>query len=454
MCYAVGVCMQKTSSPINMVDVIRSKRDGHELSDAEIKTVVEGYTRGEIPDYQMSSLLMAIFLRGLSVQELHALTQSMLHSGKILDLSSLPGPKIGKHSTGGVGDKVSLTLAPAVAACGVYVPKMSGRGLGHTGGTLDKLEAIPGFSTQLDAAQFQKVLRSTGLALIGQSQELAPADKKIYALRDVTGTVESMPLIASSIMSKKLAEGNDGLVLDVKVGSGALMKTIPAARELAQALRAIGQQAGKHVSAFVTDMDQPLGRWVGNAAEVNEAVAVLRGHGPSDVRELTCVLGGEMLRLAGVVLHRTQGAELIANVLDNGKALDRFGACAKAQGARIDLTRDEHWFQTNLHQQSRVLYAPRAGWVGSMQAEFVGLAAVALGVGRKKKEDDVDPAAFVFLDKKCGEFVQAGEPLCHYAASPEAAASCWQEAEHWLEKVYALQEQAPNVQPLVVEEFL
>ena len=295
------------SATFNPVEIIRKKRDGNVLTSEEIGFFVSDYAQGKLPDYQAAALLMAIYFSGMSEGELLALTDAMLRSGEVINLSDVPGLKIDKHSTGGIGDKVSLHLAPAVAACGVRVPMISGRGLGHTGGTLDKLESIPGFSTRLSVPEFRTVLRRAGLALIGQTDTLVPADKALYALRDVTATVESIPLIAASIMSKKLAEGIDGLVLDVKVGSGAFMKTRDEAYQLASTLVAIGRRAGKQVTAFLTNMDQPLGRYVGNAAEVLETLQVLGGSGPADLIELTRVLGGEMLRLGGVVASEEDG---------------------------------------------------------------------------------------------------------------------------------------------------
>src|SRR4051794_29435072 len=297
---------------MTFVDIIRRKRDGGALSPDEIRAFIRGYTAGEIPDYQAAAWAMAVYFRGLDGVELNALTDAMLHSGDVVDLSALPGLKVDKHSTGGVGDKISLHLAPAVAACGVPVPMISGRGLGHTGGTLDKLESIPGFRVDLSVERFAEVLRASGMSLIGQTERLAPADKKLYALRDVTGTVESIPLISASIMSKKLAEGIDGLVLDVKLGSGAFMKTLERARQLAETLVDIGRRAGKKVSAFITDMDQPLGRWVGNSVEVKESIDVLKGRGEPDLVELTLSLGGEMLVLGGAAKSFEEGRDRIA----------------------------------------------------------------------------------------------------------------------------------------------
>jgi pyrimidine-nucleoside phosphorylase len=315
-------------------ELIRKKRDGAELTDEELRFFIGGTTDGSIPDYQVSAMLMALFWRGMSDAELAVWADAMLHSGQVLDLSSIDKPKVDKHSTGGVGDKISIVLAPAVAACGVAVPMVSGRGLGHTGGTLDKLESIPGFNVHLSDEDFRRQVAELGVCLIGQTESIAPADKRLYALRDVTGTVESIPLIASSIMSKKLAEGIDGLVLDCKVGRGAFMKTRPDARALAKAIRVIGQAAGKQVSVLITAMDAPIGNNVGNAVEMAESIEVLKGGGPEDTRALTARLGGEMLFLGGVC-DAVEGTKRIEAALDDGSALDVFRSIVEAQGGDV-----------------------------------------------------------------------------------------------------------------------
>ncbi len=441
------------SAALNMVDVIRKKRDGGVLSNDEIERFVQSYTHGAVPDYQAAALLMAIFWRGLTGPELLALTDAMLRSGEVIDLSGIPGKKVDKHSTGGVGDKISLHLAPSVAACGVLVPMISGRGLGHSGGTLDKLESIPGFCTGLDPDEFRTVLSRAGLSLIGQTEHLVPADKKLYALRDVTGTVESIPLIAASIMSKKLAEGIDALVLDVKVGSGAFMKTLPDARRLAATLIDIGQRAGKRVTAFLTDMDQPLGRWVGNAAEVNESLEVLRGHGEPDLLELNLLLGAEMLCLSGAATDEADGRARIAAALSSGEALRRFQLCALMQGAQIDLSDpDEEWTTINLHREAQaVTHSGSAGHVVSIDAEAVGRAGVHLRAGRKQKEDAIDPAAYIYLDRKRGERVEAGAPLCHFAAAADLPAEEREAAARLLRGAYEIGAAPPDPRPLVLD---
>ncbi len=394
---------------MSFVEVIRKKRDGGRLAADEISGFVRSYTDGAIPDYQAAAWAMAVYFRGLDGAELTALTDAMLHSGDVVDLSSVAGRKVDKHSTGGVGDKVSLHLAPAVAACGVNVPMISGRGLGHTGGTLDKLESIPGFRVDLSVERFKEVLGDCGLALIGQTDRLAPADKKLYALRDVTGTVESIPLIAASIMSKKLAEGIDGLVLDVKLGSGAFMKTLERARELAETLVDIGRRAGKRCSAFITDMDQPLGRWVGNAVEVRESIEVLQGRGEPDLVELTLALGGEMLRLGDAARTYEEGREKIARSLTDGSALGRFEKCVELQGGRLG--------ELPAAGKGIAVAAATSGWVTAIDAEQVGLAALKLGAGRSRKEDSIDPAAWVRVRKKIGERVEPGEPLAEFGGN-------------------------------------
>lgn len=436
----------------NPVEIIRKKRDGNVLSDDEIRFFISAYASGKLPDYQASALLMAIYFSGMSEGELLALTDAMLRSGEVISLSDVPGLKIDKHSTGGIGDKISLHLAPAVAACGVRVPMISGRGLGHTGGTLDKLESIPGFSTRLSIADFRTVLRRTGLSLIGQTDTLVPADKALYALRDVTATVESIPLIAASIMSKKLAEGIDGLVLDVKVGSGAFMKTRDEAYQLASTLVAIGRRAGKQVTAFLTNMDQPLGRYVGNAAEVLETLQVLSGQGPDDLIELTRVLGGEMLRLGGVVATEQDGHTRIMESLQNGEALQRLQRCAAMQGAMIDL-RDpnEPWLTSCLHPYPVFITAQEAGYVSAIDAEAIGWAGVALGAGRERKEDTIDPAAYIYLDRKVGELVEAGEPLCHFACAPDWPEGRRERARLMLQNAYKVSMTPPTEKPLILD---
>jgi pyrimidine-nucleoside phosphorylase len=427
------------------IDVIRRKRDGGELSGIEIESLVNAYTRGDIPDYQVSAWLMAVVLRGMTRAETAALTDAMLRSGEVLDLSSLPAKKVDKHSTGGVGDKTSLVLAPLAAAAGVIVPMISGRGLGHTGGTLDKLEAIPGFNVNLPVAHFRSVLKTCGCAMIGQTAEIAPADRKLYALRDVTGTVESPYLICASIMSKKLAEGIDALVLDVKTGSGAFMKNDKDAAFLAELMVETGERMGKQVVALITDMDQPLGCMIGNALEVVEVVDVLRGEGPEDLRQLCLELAGWMLHLGGisdtVAEGRKQGERLIAS----GKALERFRQMVELQGGDPRAIDDPKKLPQAHH--SMALSSPKDGYLAALQCEQVGTACVILGGGRERKEDSVDPAVGIVLHKKIGDAVSAGEPLATIYYNAEARAA---RARQLLEESYQIADSpAREKRPLI-----
>ena len=406
----------------NVVRLITQKRDGGEVAPSDLAALVDAYTAGDVPDYQMAAFLMAAFVRGLGDAEAAALTRAMLHSGRVLDLSDVDGVKVDKHSTGGVGDKVSLVLAPLVAACGVPVPMISGRGLGHTGGTLDKLEAIPGFRTDLSIPEYRDVLARLGTVMIGQTAEIAPADKKLYALRDVTGTVESIPLIAASILSKKLAEGIDALVLDVKCGRGAFMKSEKQARRLAETLVAISEREGTPAVALLTQMDVPLGRAVGNGPETAEAVSLLRGETPAggacdDTLDVTLALAGEMLALGGVASSAGAGRQKAQAALDDGSALATFRALVEAQGGDAGV----------LDHPARLMGEPVAtvdahegGVVSDLDALALGYAAVALGAGRAKKEDAVDPKAGFVLNKRPGETVEPGEPLATIYASDAA----------------------------------
>jgi len=415
------------------IDVIRTKRDGGELSRNEIESLVNAYTRGDIPDYQVSAWLMAVVLRGMTRAETAALTDAMLRSGEVLDLSSIPAKKVDKHSTGGVGDKTSLVLAPLAAAAGVAVPMISGRGLGHTGGTLDKLESIPGFNVDLPVAQFRRVLETCGCAMIGQTAEIAPADRKLYALRDVTGTVESPYLICASIMSKKLAEGIDALVLDVKTGSGAFMKSDKDAAFLAELMVETGERMGKQMVALITDMDQPLGNMIGNALEVIEVVEVLRGEGPEDLRQLCLELGGWMLHLGGVSDSVAKGKEQSEKLIASGKALDKFRQMVELQGGDPQAVDDPE--KLPLAQHTMTLSSPKSGYVVSMQCEQVGTACVILGGGRERKEDSVDPAVGIVLHKKVGDAVAAGEPLATIYYNAETRAG---RARQLLEESYQI----------------
>ena len=391
-------------------EVIHAKRDGQVIPAADLAALVDGFTRGEVPDYQMAAFCMAVYFRGMDAEEVSALTGAMLRSGDVLDLTGIPGAKVDKHSTGGVGDKVSLALAPLVAACGVKVPMISGRGLGHTGGTLDKLEAIPGFRTDLPPDRFRALVQDVGACLIGQTARLAPADRRLYALRDVTATVESIPLIAASIMSKKLAEGIDALVLDVKVGRGAFMKDSVSARTLARTLAGIGRAAGKRVTALLTDMSQPLGRTVGNALEVLEAVELLRGDGPADLREVTVALAAEMLLLGGAAPDVGAGRRAIEAAIADGRGLAKLEEIVAAQGGDPAGLRDPG----RLPRAPRTyeVPAPAAGFVQAIDCEAIGLAAVALGAGRARLEDRIDPAVGIVVHRRIGDTVERGEPLC------------------------------------------
>ncbi len=427
-------------------DLIRIVRDNEEMPAKEIRSFIAEVSNGTVPDYQVAALLMAIFWRGMTETELSAWTSAMLNSGRVLDLSPIPGRKVDKHSTGGVGDKVSLCLAPLVAACGVPVPMISGRGLGHTGGTLDKLESIPGFRTDLDVDRFIQVVKEAGMALIGQTDDLAPADRKLYALRDVTSTVESIPLIASSIMSKKLAEGTDALVLDVKVGSGAFMKELEQARELADTLCGIGRRAGKEVTAFLTDMNQPLGHEIGNANEMREAIEILQGEGPEDLLDLTLQLGAEMLILGQITADPDEAIDLIRTARLNGKGLERMARCIELQGGDPRVLEDITLLP--MAKRNCDLKAEHDGVLASIDTEQLGIGAMILGAGRKAMRDPIDHSVGLSIRVRLGDVIHAGDPLAELHFNDPATAEA---AKPILRSAFTFTDKAITPPPLVYE---
>lgn len=399
----------KENVHMRMVDLIAKKRDGHELTTEEIEFFITGYTNDEIPDYQVSALAMAIYFQNMTERERADLTMAMAHSGDMIDLSAIDGVKVDKHSTGGVGDTTTLVLAPLVAALDVPVAKMSGRGLGHTGGTIDKLESISGFHVEIETEEFIKLVNEHKLAVIGQSGNLTPADKKLYALRDVTATVNSIPLIASSIMSKKIAAGADAIVLDVKTGAGAFMKTIEESKELAQAMVNIGNQVGRRTMAVISDMSQPLGRAIGNALEVQEAIDTLRGEGPEDLTELCLTLGSQMVLLANKASSLEEAEQLLQEAISSGRALEKFKQFIVNQGGDASVVDDKE----RLPQSQFIVEVPAktAGYVTEIVADELGIAAMLLGAGRATKESEIDLAVGLMLNKKVGDRVEVGESL-------------------------------------------
>jgi len=392
---------------MNTVELIKKKRDGKSLTASEIEFLINGYTRGKIPDYQISAFLMAGYCRGFNEEETWYITNAMLNSGITVELSDIPGAKIDKHSTGGVGDKTSLILTPIVASAGVKVPMISGRGLGHTGGTLDKLEAIPGFKTDLSLSSYKRVLKKCGAVLIGQTKQIAPADKMLYALRDVTATVESIPLITGSIMSKKLAEGIDGLVLDVKTGTGAFMKTLRDAKALARSLIETAKAFDKKVLAFITDMNQPLGNYIGNWLEVYESVQVLRGEVENDLSKLSVLLAGAMIYLGGKANSVEEGEDIAREMISSGKAFEKFKEIVKCQGGDVSYIENPNKYPKSRFK--KVVKAKSDGRIAKMDTYEIGIAALELGAGRKTKEDKIDPKAGIIIFKKIGDKVKSGE---------------------------------------------
>lgn len=431
---------------MRMYDIIHKKREGGELTREELRFFVQGFTRGEIPDYQASALLMAIFFRGMTRRETGDLTLEMAGSGDRVDLSALPGVKVDKHSTGGVGDKTSLIIGPIAAACGVTIAKMSGRGLGHTGGTVDKLESIPGLRTDIPRQEFFDIVKRTGLSIIGQSGNLCPADKKLYALRDVTATVESLPLIASSIMSKKIAAGADAILLDVKMGSGAFMKTLEDSRALAREMVRIGQQVGRRTVALITDMDMPLGRKIGNALEVQEAVEVLSGKGDHRLRSLCLELSANMVYL-GRQAETMEGARAKAvEAVRSGGALEKLRQMAEAQGGDPSYITNPEKF--TISPACVEIAAPQAGYITRLDAEGCGLAAVELGAGRETKESPIDFGAGIVLMKNKGDRVEKGQPIARLYAQSEAL--CRRGEERFFQAL-EVGPQAPQTGPMILD---
>ena len=428
---------------VHAAELIRRKRDGEELAPEEISELVLSYARGDVPDYQMAAFCMAVYFRGLNGRETFALTDAMIRSGETIDLGAAIGRKVvDKHSTGGVGDKTSLAVGPIVAACGVPFGKMSGRGLGHTGGTLDKLESIPGFRVELTTEEFLDQVRDVGLAIIGQSANLVPADKLLYGLRDVTATVDNVSLIAASIMSKKIAAGADAIVLDVKVGDGAFMKTIEDARELAQSMLELGRHAGREVACVLTDMDQPLGQAVGNALEIRETIATLRGEGPADFTELVLAASAHLLAFSDLDVDEDAGRELAAGVVQNGSALALYERWIAVQGG--DPAEDA----LPAAPVVREITAPAGGYVTAIGAVDVGMAALRLGAGRFRKDQDIDHAVGVRCLKKRGDTVESGEPIAEVHARDDSSAA---EASEEVLAAYTLGEDAPAARPIVLE---
>lgn len=429
---------------MRMYDIIMKKRSGGELTKEEIDFFIEGYTKGEIPDYQVSALMMAIYFQKMTEAETLHLTMAMAHSGDMLDLSSIRGTKVDKHSTGGVGDKTSLALTPMVAACGIPVAKMSGRGLGHTGGTIDKLESFPGFSTALTPKQFIRNVNETGIAIMGQTADLAPADRKLYALRDVTATVDNMSLIASSIMSKKLAAGADAIVLDVKTGSGAFMKTEEDALALAREMVQIGNNAGRRTIAVVSDMDQPLGYAVGNALEVKEAIDTLNGHGPEDFETLCLTLGIQMLLAGGVTSDREQAEKMLRQTITDGTALKKLARFVEAQGGDAAAVYDP----SLLPKASFIVpvLSQTEGYIGHIECDEIGICSLILGGGRETKESVIDLSVGIVLLKKVGDYVRAGEPLAYLHANDRKKAKL---AEERFLRAYYISDEEPVRAPFI-----
>lgn len=429
---------------MRMYDIIMKKRNGGELTKEEINFFVEGYTKGEIPDYQVSALMMAIYFQKMTESETHALTMAMAESGDMLDLSEIKGIKVDKHSTGGVGDKTSLALTPMVAACGIPVAKMSGRGLGHTGGTIDKLESFAGFSTALTTEQFIENVNRIGIAIMGQTADLAPADKKLYALRDVTATVDNMSLIASSIMSKKLAAGADAIVLDVKTGSGAFMKREADARALAEEMVKIGTNAGRRTIAVISDMDQPLGLAVGNALEVKEAIDTLKGQGPKDFVQLCLTLGSQMLIAGGKAATAEEAEAMLKRVIEDGSALKKLAEFVEAQGGDSTLV-----YHPELLPRADIvkpIAAPESGYISRIVCDEVGICSLILGGGRETKESEIDLAVGIVLCKKVGDYVEKGEPLAFLHANDEQKAHT---AEERYLAACTISEHKPETKPLI-----
>jgi pyrimidine-nucleoside phosphorylase len=428
---------------IRPADLIERKRNGGELPPGEIKELVLGYGRGEIPDYQLAAFCMAVWFRGLSAAETLAMTEAIIESGETIDLAGALGRKVvDKHSTGGVGDKTSIAVAPIVAACGVPFGKMSGRGLGHTGGTLDKLEAIPGFRVELSQDEFVQQVRDVGAAIIGQTADLVPADKQLYALRDVTATVDSIPLIAASIMSKKIAAGAQAIVLDVKVGDGAFMRTLPEARELAEAMRELGTRAGREVVCLLTDMDQPLGRAVGNALEIREALATVRGEGPPDFSELVLAAAARLVALSDLGLDEAASRGRVESAIRDGSAEEAYRRWIAAQGGDPDEAR----LPTATVQ--RTAEAERAGVITRVRALAVGVAALELGAGRRAKGDEIDHSVGIVLLKKRGDSVEPGEPIAEVHARDDASA---EEAITRIRAAFELGEEVPDATGVVLD---